>query len=104
MMLFIIAFKESRRCGAENTVVSNVYSHRWQQGLRSAAIGGYAEAETEEFQPGTTFNNTVYAGANLLWSPLSYLTLGVEYVYGKSENQDGSDQDDHRILFGAQFF
>lgn len=80
------------------------YSHRWQPGLRSAAVFGYAEAEAESFQPGSAFNNTVYAHANLLWSPLSYLTLGIEYHYGKSERVDGSDRDDHRILFGAQFF
>ncbi len=80
------------------------YSHRWKPGLRSAAVFGYAEAEAESFQPGSAFNNTVYAHANLLWSPLSYLTLGFEYHYGKSERVDGSDRDDHRILFGAQFF
>ena len=81
-----------------------VYSHQWQPALRSAAIGGYAEAEPESFQPGLTFNNTVYAGANLLWSPVPYLTVGIEYVYGQSENDNGSDQDDHRVLVGAQFF
>ena len=81
-----------------------VYSHQWQPGLRSAAILGFAEAGTEGFQPGSTFNNTTYAGANLLWSPLPYLTLGIEYVYGDLENEDGAGQDDHRLLFGAQIF
>ena len=81
-----------------------VYSHQWQPGLRSAAIAGYAEAEPENFQQGLAFDNTTYLGANLLWSPLPYLTLGIEYVYGNSENEDGWDQDDHRILIGAQFF
>ena len=81
-----------------------VYSHQWQPGLRSAAILGYAEAGAEDFQPGSTFNNTTYAGANLLWSPLPYLTLGIEYVYGDLEREDGSGQDDHRLLFGAQIF
>ena len=81
-----------------------VYSHQWQPGLRSAAILGYAEAGIEDFQPGSAFSNTTYAGANLLWSPLPYLTLGIEYVYGDLENEDGSGQDDHRLLFGAQIF
>ncbi len=100
----VVDIDESKLTARENWGGFAVYSHRWQPGLRSAVIGGYAEAEAESFQPETTFNNTVYAGANLLWSPLSYLTLGVEYVYGKSENEDGVSQDDHRLLFGAQIF
>lgn len=42
--------------------------------------------------------------ANIMMSPLPYLTYGVEYQYGAREAQDGSTRENHRIIFGVQVF
>jgi hypothetical protein len=80
------------------------YQRRWTAALRSSFAVGYARAEPRSFQPGDTFDNTRYALANLLWAVVPYLTFGLEYDYGLRENKDGSQADDHRLMFGVQVF
>lgn len=41
--------------------------------------------------------------ANYQWSPVNNVTMGVEYAYFKSENQNGDDGDASRILFAGQY-
>ena len=39
-----------------------------------------------------------------MFSPLPYLTYGVEYQYGARVEQNGTRQDNHRVIFGVQVF
>lgn len=80
------------------------YQHHWSDKYRSNLMLGYANSKPLAWQPGTTFENSSYGAVNLLWSPYPYVTLGVEYAYGKLENKDGSSLDNNRIVFGLQFF
>ena len=67
-------------------------------------MGGYAKADRSSSDPADSFEISAYAAANLMWSPLPYLTLGLEYSYGRRENLDGSDLDNHRFAVGFQIF
>ncbi|MDH3830035.1 MAG: DcaP family trimeric outer membrane transporter [Gammaproteobacteria bacterium] len=80
------------------------YSHDWNDRWRASLTAGYAESKPLGFQPASTLDNTQYAAANVFWTVLPYLTIGAEYGYGRRENKDGSDIDNHRIMFGVQVF
>jgi len=80
------------------------YQHYWTDTLRSSAMVGYAESEDFSQLRGNDFDNSIYTAGNLMWSVLPYMTMGIEYAYGKREDNDNSDIDNHRITFGIQVF
>jgi len=80
------------------------YFHMWSDTMRSSITLGHAHADALDFQPDVTFESTSYGSVNLLWSLLPYLTLGVEYQYGKLEFVNGDDLDDNRISLAFQIF
>jgi len=88
----------------DNWGIMTAYQHYWTDSLRSSAMVGYARAEPFSWQEGDTFESSTYAAVNLLWQVLPYLTVGVEYAYGQSENKDGSDFDNQRLALGFQFY
>jgi len=88
----------------ENWGISLNYQHHWRDGLRSNVMGGYAKADRSNSDPPDSFERSAYAAANLMWSPLPFLTLGLEYTYARRENLDGSDLDDNRVSVGFQIF
>jgi hypothetical protein len=88
----------------DNRGAFTAYQHAWTDTLRSSAMLGFAKSDAFEWQPGSTFESSHYAAVNLMWQVLPYMTLGVEYGYGKRENKDGSELDNNRISFGVQAF
>jgi len=80
------------------------YRHQWSDPLRSSVMFGYAYAEPLDPAAGDTFESSAYGAVNLMWSILPYLTVGVEYDYGKRNNTYVDDLDNHRGAFGVQFF
>lgn len=80
------------------------YEHHWTEKYRSTAMFGYAHANPLSWQAPETLDNTMYAAANLIWQVLPYLSLGIEYDYGRRENKDNSDLDNHRLMFGVQVY
>jgi len=87
----------------DNWGVMTAYEHHWNDSFRSSALAGYARSKPLGWQPGDTFESSIYASANLMWEVLPYLTFGVEYAYGQRENKDDSDLDNHRLSLGLQF-
>ncbi|MDH4230893.1 MAG: DcaP family trimeric outer membrane transporter [Nitrospirota bacterium] len=88
----------------KNWGIMATYEHHWTDSLRSTAMGGYAHSGTMSWQTGDTFESSTYASVNLMWSVYRYITLGVEYAYGKRDNKDHSDIDNHRVAVGMQFY
>ena len=80
------------------------YQRTWNDRFRSNVGFGYAEADNVDGQPGDAFNNSTYAMVNLMHKLNEHITLGIEYNYGRRENLDGGDLDNHRIVFGLQAF
>ena len=80
------------------------YFHKWSGTMRSSVTLGHARSDALDFQPDMTFESTSYGAVNYLWSPLPYLTLGVEYQYGKLEYVNGDDLDNSRISFALQIY
>lgn len=80
------------------------YLHHWNASLRSTAMAGAAFSDSLDWQPGNTFENSIYGSVNLMWSIKPFITLGVEYAYGSLENKDGSDLGNHRMAVGIQVY
>lgn len=80
------------------------YQHHWAEALRSNVMGGYAHSEALSWQPADTFESSKYGAINLMWNILPYLTVGIEYGYGVSEDRQGEELDNHRIMVGFQYF
>jgi nucleoside-specific outer membrane channel protein Tsx len=47
--------------------------------------------------------NTTYFATDLFWNPWKNVTLGGEYLWGRSENKDGASGTNNRILFSSRF-
>ncbi len=74
-----------------------VYTHFWCEALRSTATYGYTWADTEfidpSFQPVEDqgiYKRAHYVSANLIWSPIPPLDIGVEYLFGNRQITRGS--------------
>jgi hypothetical protein len=80
------------------------YLHHWNASLRSTAMAGAAFSDSYDWQPGNTFERSIYGSVNLMWRIKPFITLGVEYAYGSLENKDGSDLDNHRVAVGIQVY
>lgn len=77
--------------------------HAWSGRCRSSLAWSYAKAETDERQPDGAFESSAFALANLLCKANRFLTIGVEYNYGKRTNRVGG-LDNNRFMFGMQLF
>lgn len=80
------------------------YRHRWSEKNRSTVAVGHARGEILDLDPPDTFENTTYAFANFMRSPIPFITMGVEYSYARLTTRDGSVTDNHRIAVGVQIY
>jgi hypothetical protein len=80
------------------------YLHHWNASLRSTAMAGAAFSDSYDWQPGNTFERSIYGSVNLMWRIKPFITLGIEYAYGSLKNKDGSDLDNHRVSVGTQVY
>ncbi|MGI9329298.1 MAG: DcaP family trimeric outer membrane transporter [Gammaproteobacteria bacterium] len=79
------------------------YQHFWTSQLKSTVSYGIADVDNASGMPGNSVKRTQTASANLIWSPFERFGFGVEYLYGKREDEDNSDADNHRIQTAVQF-
>jgi hypothetical protein len=99
--------------GAYNTVNSELETigifstfggiqHFWSDRWRSNLVYGYVNADNPDFLSGDTYDNTNYVATNLIWNPYKKVTLGVEYLWGRRENEDGASGTDNRFIFSSR--
>lgn len=81
------------------------YRHFWMEGLRSSVVYSYGSADNDEiFNNSGVVNKQLQTGhINLMWSPVPRIDLGLEYIYGYREVENGQDGTLNRIQFGAQY-
>jgi hypothetical protein len=72
------------------------YEHQWKRWmktrdmkLRSSFIWSYVNVNTRYFQPGSAYARTNRLSANLVFSPIQRIDVGIEYIWGMRENKDG---------------
>lgn len=75
------------------------YRHYWTDNLSSNLIGGYVSIDNDTNIVGTAVNESIYsAHANLIWQPVEKVKVGVEYMHGERELENGTEGDLDRVL------
>lgn len=79
------------------------YQHFWTARLRSSAVFGFLQAENTAAQVSSQFHRSDYGAVNLIWSPLTSLSFGSEFLYGWRVNKDNSTGNAPRIQLSAKY-
>lgn len=78
------------------------YQHWWDKAWRSSLVYGFARADQSGFASAAN-QQTQSLHANLLWSPITQTTIGLEYVYANRELVNGQDGELQRVQFSTRF-
>jgi hypothetical protein len=88
------------------------YQHWWNRTLRSTATYGYVGLDNgfdRTANPEGKFQKSQYASANLIWTPIPAVDVGLEYLFGWREVTANSainghrTGDDHRIQWTVRW-
>lgn len=73
------------------------YQHYWSRQLNSTAIAGAYEIGDRSLFNNSDLHYSVYATANLFYTPVKPLSVGLEYQYAQRKNFDDSKAAGNRI-------
>ncbi len=79
------------------------YQHFWSDDLRSTAVFSATGVDNSAGQAATALKRTTYASANLIWAAAKRMDIGVEYLLGMRENNDGQDATANRLQFSLTY-
>jgi len=79
------------------------YDHYWNSSWSSSIGYSFTQVANTNFQTTTSFHKGQYASTNLLWYPADKVMIGVELMWGKRTNNDGTTGDDVRFQFSAKY-
>jgi hypothetical protein len=79
------------------------YRHFWSDQLRSNFVLSTASENNPADAPANTNKSTRSAHANLIWSPVPNTDLGLEYIYGFRETEDGQKGHLNRLQASAKY-
>lgn len=79
------------------------FQHWWSEKMRSTFVVGYTEVDNFDFQPGDAYHETRRVTANLLFSPIPRVDVGVELLWGERTNKDGNTGDATQLQFAARY-
>ena len=80
------------------------YQHFWLDNLRSSVIYSMAERDNDmNYVTNTADDQYQSVHANLIWSPVPRINMGIEYIWAYREIENGEDGDLNRIQAGFQY-
>lgn len=79
------------------------WQHWFSGTLRSNLTFGIVDVDNPSFTSGDAYQQTRRFSSNLLWSPTPRINLGLEYLWGSRENEDGADGDAQQLQMAAQY-
>jgi hypothetical protein len=80
------------------------YRHFWSDKWRTTVAYSYGEADNNVEIVGDAVNKKFQSvHGNLIWSPVPAVNLGVEYIWGYRELENGQDGELNRMQFGVQY-
>ncbi|MCM2369443.1 DcaP family trimeric outer membrane transporter [Aporhodopirellula aestuarii] len=79
------------------------YTQDWNDDLSSNLTYAENSLDNTAFQDPDDVHRTTYLAANLIWSPLERVKVGIEYLYGTRENVDRASAPAHRIQTAVIF-
>lgn len=79
------------------------YIHHWNKKAKSGISYAIAELDDDPALAATEVAQTEDARVNLIYTPYPLIDYGVEVLWGRRENQDGSDGDATRFQFAVTY-
>jgi hypothetical protein len=73
------------------------FQHWWTNELRSSLVFGYVRTDLPSFVAASTFVQSQYGIANLIWSPFPEVDIGGEIQYGRRQDRDGAKGEQIRL-------
>ncbi|MES1925049.1 DcaP family trimeric outer membrane transporter [Salinisphaera sp. T31B1] len=77
--------------------------HFWSEKWRSNLLVGTLQVDNDAERGGLATKSATSVHVNLLWNPLTPLTLGGEYAYAKREVENGLDGNMNRVQLSAKY-
>ena len=79
------------------------YQRWWNKQWRSSVIYGFSGSDQPDYVNTELTQQVQSLQANLLWSPVSEVMMGVEYIYATRQLIDSRDGALHRIQLSARY-
>jgi hypothetical protein len=79
------------------------FQHWWGGTMRSNFTLGAVSINNPGFVEGDAYKETVRASANFMWTPTPRIDLGLEFLWGQRENEDGANGDAKQFQAGARY-
>lgn len=80
------------------------YQHFWTETLRSSAMYSIAQRDNDlNYVTDSMDKKYQSVHANLIWSPVPRVNVGMEYIWGYREIENGDDGDINRLMTSFQF-
>jgi hypothetical protein len=79
------------------------YEHWWTNKWISSIVYGETLTSLPAALPADTYHGAKYAAVNLIWLPTARMGVGIEYLWGERQNQDGQSGFARRIQTAFQF-
>ena len=79
------------------------YEHAWTKQAKSVIAYSRADVDNQAVAP-TSLKSTDYLAANILWTPIERVRLGVEYLHGVRVDQNASKGDANRLQFSIWYY
>jgi hypothetical protein len=79
------------------------YQHFWTEAIRSTVVYGHTYIDLENNLLASTTKQTDSLHANLIWSPVNSVDLGLEYIYGRREVKGGASGEMNRMQAAAKY-
>lgn len=80
------------------------YQHWWGKRLRSVVSGAYFKADNPVLLTTNQVTDESWNGlANLIWTPVDPLDIGVEVMYASRTLEDGRSGDLRRLMFSTRY-
>ncbi|MEM7583572.1 MAG: DcaP family trimeric outer membrane transporter [Acidobacteriota bacterium] len=80
------------------------YQHWWTKRLRSTFMASFFELDSPDLAEPLSYSGGERYTANLFWSPIGAVSLGLEINYNTIETADGSEGEGLRIESVGRFF
>jgi hypothetical protein len=80
------------------------YRHFWRSNLRSSIAASFFKADNPVALTGNQVTDESWnALANLIWSPVKPLDIGVEYMYANRSREDGQSGNLQKVQFSTKY-
>jgi hypothetical protein len=84
----------------KNTLGTSSYEHAWSPVFTTAMTYGVVNVRNLDIQPGDAFRRTQRTSINLMWNPVPFVDIVVEFLAGTRVTKDGQRASSSQIQSG----